>query len=53
VRALGGDIDLDAEGKIVYRFTTESPRAPRAPGVARSASRSEASPGAVVFSSEN
>jgi hypothetical protein len=51
VRALGGDIDLDADGKIVYRFATEA-RERRALAAARAAAPAEeARPGPVVFSS--
>lgn len=53
VRALGGDIDLDADGKVVYRFATEA-RERRALAAARAAaSAEEARPGAVVFSSND
>jgi hypothetical protein len=52
VRALGGDIDLDADGKIVYRFATEA-RERRALAAARAAaSAEEARPGPIVFSSD-
>jgi hypothetical protein len=51
VRSLGGEIDLDADGKVVYRFSTEA-RERRALEVLRAAApRAEALPGAVVFSS--
>lgn len=52
VRTLGGDIDLGADGKIVYRFTTEA-RERRALDTLRAAAPlSEAAPGPVVFSSD-
>lgn len=52
VRALGGEIDLDDTGKLVYRFTTEA-RERRALQAQRlGASLAEAQPGAVVFSSD-
>jgi hypothetical protein len=51
VRALGGEIDLDASGAVVYRFATEA-RERRALQALRAAAPSaEALPGAVVFSS--
>jgi hypothetical protein len=51
VRALGGEIDLDAGGAIVYRFSNEA-RERRALELLRvEAPIAEARPGAVVFSS--
>ena len=51
VRALGGEIDLDAGGAIVYRFSNEA-RERRALELLRAqAPVAEALPGAVVFSS--
>jgi hypothetical protein len=51
VRALGGDIDLDAEGKIVYRFATEARERRALEALRDAAPQAEASPGAIVFSS--
>jgi hypothetical protein len=51
VRALGGEVDLDASDAVVYRFATEA-RERRALQALRAAAPSaEALPGAVVFSS--
>ena len=51
VRALGGEIDLDAAGAVVYRFSVEA-RERRALEASRAAApRAEALPGPVVFSS--
>jgi hypothetical protein len=51
VRALGGDVDLSAEGKLVYRFTTEVRERAALSSMRLRASLDEAKPGAVVFSS--
>jgi len=51
VRALGGEIDLDAAGAVVYRFSTEA-RERRALRALRAAAPAvEAAAGPVVFSS--
>ncbi|HVU50021.1 MAG TPA: hypothetical protein VHL80_05015 [Polyangia bacterium] len=51
VRALGGEVDLDASGAVVYRFASEA-RERRALAALRGAApRAEALPGEVVFSS--
>jgi hypothetical protein len=52
VRTLGGDVDLDAEGKLVYRFTTEARERRALDALRAAAPLSEAAPGAVVFSSD-
>jgi hypothetical protein len=52
VRALGGDVDLDAQGKLVYRFTTEARERRALDALRAAAPLVEASPGAVVFSSD-
>jgi hypothetical protein len=51
VRALGGEIDLDAAGAIVYRFSTEARERSALLALRAAAPRAEALPGAVVFSS--
>jgi hypothetical protein len=51
VRGLGGEVDLDPNGAVVYRFSSEA-RERRALLVLRGAApRAEALPGEVVFSS--
>jgi hypothetical protein len=52
VRTLGGDIDLNAEGKLVYRFSTEVRERAALATLRLRASAAEAQPGAIVFSSE-
>jgi hypothetical protein len=51
VRALGGEIDLDADGKLVYRFTTVAREHAALAAQRTRASLDEAQPGAIVFSS--
>jgi hypothetical protein len=51
VRALGGEVDLDAEGKVVYRFTTVAREHAALAALRTRASIAEAQPGAIVFSS--
>jgi hypothetical protein len=51
VRALGGEIDLNADGTIVYRFQTEAGERRALQALRAAAPRAEALPGAVVFSS--
>lgn len=51
VRALGGEIDLDSEGKLVYRFTTVAREHAALATQRTRASLDEAQPGAIVFSS--
>jgi hypothetical protein len=51
VRALGGEIDLDAAGVVVYRFSTEGRERRALQSLRASAPLAEALPGAVVFSS--
>jgi len=51
VRALGGEIDLDAAGAIVYRFANEAGERRALQALRAAAPLAEALPGAVVFSS--
>jgi hypothetical protein len=51
VRALGGEVDLDAAGAIVYRFSTEARERRALEALRATAPRAEELPGAVVFSS--
>ncbi|HVR01241.1 MAG TPA: hypothetical protein VMT47_03855, partial [Polyangia bacterium] len=51
VRALGGEIDLDATGAVVYRFATEARERRALQALRAAAPIAEALPGAVVFSS--
>jgi hypothetical protein len=51
VRALGGEVDLDAAGAVVYRFSTEARERRALQAVRATAPRDEALPGEVVFSS--
>jgi hypothetical protein len=51
VRAAGGEADLDAEGRLVYKFDTVESELQAAEADRRAASGEEARPGAVVFDS--
>ncbi|MDB4982507.1 MAG: hypothetical protein JWM82_3259 [Myxococcales bacterium] len=51
VRELGGEIDLDAAGVLVYRFSTEARERRALLALRAAAPGAEALPGAVVFSS--
>lgn len=53
VRSMGGEVDLDAEGKLVYRFATEARERGALAALRARASLAEAQPGAVVFSSDD
>jgi hypothetical protein len=52
VRALGGEIDLDADGKLVYRFAVAARERAALAATRGAASAGEAAPGAIVFSSD-
>jgi hypothetical protein len=51
VAALGGEVDLDASGAVVYRFATEARERRALEALRAAAPRAEALPGPVVFSS--
>lgn len=51
VRAAGGEADLDAEGRLVYRFETVESELQAAEADRQGASAEEARPGEVVFDS--
>jgi hypothetical protein len=53
VRALGGEVDLDAAGATVYRFSTEAGERRALEALRAAAPGAEVLPGEVVFSSDD
>jgi len=51
VRSLGGELDLGADGKLVYEFDVIARERAAVQGERARAANDEASPGAIVFSS--